>query len=264
MLNFVSSSHLSRLETAEVSAPVLRVEALCKNMTLHHFPEVQVAMGSAGVAQVTQTPNLQFSILENISLLLNAGDCIALEGVTVSQKSIFLQALNGQYAIDSGAIWVKYQQRWVNLAQPANPLVRLARAQTMGYLGSILPLKPRCTAFELVMKPLLEIGIPKAEASERVQSLFDALYFPRRLWRIAPATLSACEQQRVNIARVFAMDYPILLLNSPETSLESDHRSAMVQLIHQRRAAGTAFIGIFHDEQVQAHSCNRRMRLGHS
>jgi alpha-D-ribose 1-methylphosphonate 5-triphosphate synthase subunit PhnL len=92
--------------------------------------------------------------------------------------------------------------------------------------------------------------------------VFDMLNFPHRLWRITPATLSASEQQCLNIARVLVMDYPIVLLNSPEVGLDAVHRRAIVQLIQQCRSSGTALIGIFHDEGVQADSCNRTMRLG--
>lgn len=83
----------------------------------------------------------------------------------------------------------------------------------------------------------------------RPRTLLARLALPEALWSLSPATFSGAEQQRVNLARVFAMDYPILLLDEPTASLDDANRR-MVTLIGEARARGAAIVGIFHDSVV--------------
>ncbi|MFX7197967.1 ATP-binding cassette domain-containing protein, partial [Acinetobacter baumannii] len=47
---------------------------------------------------------------------------------------------------------------------------------------------------------------------------------------MAPATFSGGEQQRVNIARGFAANHPILLLDEPTASLDQKNREVVIAL----------------------------------
>ncbi|MFT2621964.1 ATP-binding cassette domain-containing protein, partial [Escherichia coli] len=82
----------------------------------------------------------------------------------------------------------------------------------------------------------LEQGVERAECRERAEALLAALNVPQRLWPLAPYTFSGGEQQRVNIARGFIVDYPILLLDEPTASLDSRNSAAVVQLIERANA----------------------------
>ena len=53
------------------------------------------------------------------------------------------------------------------------------------------------------------------------------------------------------------VDYPILLLDEPTASLDADNRDRVVELIGQRRDAGSALVGIFHDVGVRELLANR-------
>jgi len=77
------------------------------------------------------------------------------------------------------------------------------------------------------------------------------LNIPERLWQLAPATFSGGEQQRVNIARGFAAGLPILLLDEPTASLDAVNRRAVIDLILEAKASGTAVVGVFHDDVVR-------------
>ncbi len=79
---------------------------------------------------------------------------------------------------------------------------------------------PRISALEVVMQPLLDLGTPREASAAKAAQLLTRLNVPERLWHLAPSTFSGGEQQRVNIARGFAVDYPILLLDEPTASLD--------------------------------------------
>jgi alpha-D-ribose 1-methylphosphonate 5-triphosphate synthase subunit PhnL len=85
----------------------------------------------------------------------------------------------------------------------------------------------------------------------RAEGLLERLNVPERLWGLPPATFSGGEQQRVNLARGLAAEHPLLLLDEPTASLDAESRDRAIALIHERRDAGAAILGIFHDAQVR-------------
>jgi alpha-D-ribose 1-methylphosphonate 5-triphosphate synthase subunit PhnL len=101
------------------------------------------------------------------------------------------------------------------------------------------------------MEPLLENGVDAEVARERAVTLLTALRLPPAHWDLPPATFSGGEQQRVNIARSFIRDYPVMLLDEPTASLDAENRAIVVALIKQALGRGAAMIGIFHDQDVR-------------
>src|SRR6202020_1211312 len=102
-------------------------------------------------------------------------------------------------------------------------------------------------------------GVARAEARDRAGRLLRRLNIPERLWPLPPATFSGGEQQRVNIARGFLADMPLLLLDEPTASLDADNRAAVVALIAEKKRRGAAIVAIVHDEDVRDAVADRRI-----
>jgi alpha-D-ribose 1-methylphosphonate 5-triphosphate synthase subunit PhnL len=68
---------------------------------------------------------------------------------------------------------------------------------------------------------------------------------------LPPATFSGGEQQRVNLARGFIGNHPVLLLDEPTASLDAANRAAVVAMINEAKARGIAIIAICHDTEVR-------------
>ena len=217
----------------------LRVDNLSKTFVLHN------------------QHGAELPVLQNASLEVSAGECVVLHGHSGSGKSTLLRSLYANYLPDSGHIWVRHQQEWVDLlSAPARQILALRR-DTIGWVSQFLRVIPRITTLEVVMQPLLERGTDRQESEERAKSLLSRLNVPSRLWALAPSTFSGGEQQRVNIARGFIADYPLLLLDEPTASLDSTNSAAVVNLIEQARDRGAAIVGIFHDNAVRDRIANR-------
>jgi len=131
------------------------------------------------------------------------------------------------------------------------------RRRTVGFVSQFLRVIPRVAAVDVVAEPLVQLGAAADEARNRAEFLLALLNIPQRLWELPPATFSGGEQQRVNIARSLIVDYPVLLLDEPTASLDHDNRDRVVELIAQRRDAGCAIVGIFHDLGVRELLANR-------
>ena len=143
------------------------------------------------------------------------------------------------------------------MAQATARQIIAIRRDTVGWVSQFLRVIPRVPTLEIVMQPLLERGVERAFCEKRARELLSRLNVPERLWSLAPSTFSGGEQQRVNIARGFIADYPVLLLDEPTASLDSVNRDAVVGLIEQARARGAAIVGIFHDEAVRDRVADR-------
>lgn len=194
-------------------------------------------------------------VLSGVSLAVKSGECVALTGASGSGKSTLMRMLYGNYKAQSGSIHVGN----VDLVQaPPRDIIRL-RHNTLGYVSQFLRVVPRVPTLDVVAEPLLALGVDVDVAHKRAADLLERLNIPRTLWSLSPTTFSGGEQQRVNIARGFAHDFPALLLDEPTASLDAKNRAVVLDLIEGAKARGAAVIGIFHDEAARARVCDREI-----
>lgn len=200
-------------------------------------------------------------VLEGVSLTVQAGECVALQGSSGSGKSTFMRSLYANYRVDRGAIWVTHQGEWVNLPQLQPHQLLAVRQHTIGYVSQFLRVIPRVPALEVAAEPLMDLGVEPEMAYDKIRHLFTQLNLPERLWYLSPTTFSGGEKQRVNIARAFSVNYPILLLDEPTSALDAANREVVMQLIEARKAQGCAMVGIFHDDEVRERVCDRGLQF---
>ncbi len=190
-------------------------------------------------------------VLQQQNLEIFAGECVVLHGSSGSGKSSLLRSLYGNYQVDSGQLLLRQGEQWLDLANASPRQIIALRRSTIGWVSQFLRVIPRLSALDIVMQPMLENGFSESAAKAKAQALLSQLNVPERLWSLAPATFSGGEQQRVNIARGFALDYPILLLDEPTASLDKHNAQQVVELILAAKGRGAAIVGIFHDVWVR-------------
>ena len=111
------------------------------------------------------------------------------------------------------------------------------RREALGYVSQFLRAIPRVAAIDVVAEPLVLAGSTRDSARRSAADLLRRLNIPERLWALPPATFSGGEQQRVNIARGFSTDLPVLLLDEPTASLDAGNRAVVVDLVVREKAA---------------------------
>ncbi|MBK8456900.1 MAG: phosphonate C-P lyase system protein PhnL [Phyllobacteriaceae bacterium] len=194
---------------------------------------------------------IDLPVLENASFALAAGQCAVLGGPSGAGKSSILKMLYGNYGVDAGNIFVRHRGAATDLASAPPREVIAIRRETIGYVSQFLRVVPRIAALDIVAEPLVHRGVAAGNARDVASTMLARLNLPERLWRLPPATFSGGEQQRVNIARGFITDHPILLLDEPTASLDAGNREVVIAMIGEKKAAGVALLGIFHDEDVR-------------
>jgi alpha-D-ribose 1-methylphosphonate 5-triphosphate synthase subunit PhnL len=215
------------------TAPILTVSEVSKTFTMHLQDGQQLA------------------VLHHVDFKVWRGECVVLGGTSGAGKSTILKLVYGNYGADGGHIVLHRVEGEIDLATAGPRLVLAARRDTVGYVSQFLRCVPRVGALKVVAEPLIERGVATDEAHERAAAMLIRLSIPKRLWSLPPATFSGGEQQRVNIARGFLPDLPLLLLDEPTASLDAHNRDAVVELIQDKRARGVGMLGIFHDSAVR-------------
>ncbi|MBE1706891.1 MULTISPECIES: phosphonate C-P lyase system protein PhnL [Mesorhizobium] len=194
---------------------------------------------------------IKLPVVAGVSFSIKAGECTVLGGPSGAGKSSILKMLYGNYAVDEGQIIVRHEDGLIDLANASPRTVLAVRRQTIGYVSQFLRTVPRVSALDVVAEPLVERGEEREVARGKARALLAQLNLPEKLWGLPPATFSGGEQQRVNIARGFITEHPILLLDEPTASLDATNRDVVIELIAAKKAAGVALLGIFHDHDVR-------------
>jgi alpha-D-ribose 1-methylphosphonate 5-triphosphate synthase subunit PhnL len=151
---------------------MLRVKNLKKSFTLHNQGGVRL------------------SVLDEMSLEVNAGECVVLLGASGSGKSTFLRSLYSNYKSEGGRILLRHDGEWVDMASAEPRKVLAVRKKTLGFVSQFLRVIPRVPAVEVIMEKLLGLGVSREEAKESSEKLLTRLGIPERLWKISPTTFS--------------------------------------------------------------------------
>ena len=201
--------------------------------------------------------SVNIPVFENLDLEVAAGECVALLGPSGAGKSSLMRMIYANYTCPAGEILVRHGDNWVDMAAGDAHLILNVRRQTLGYVSQFLRVIPRVSTLNVVMEPLLTTGVSEADANVQAQAILQRLNIPRRLWSLSPMTFSGGEQQRVNLARGFVQQRPIMLLDEPTASLDPENRRVVLDLINEARANGAAIIGIFHDADARQQLSSR-------
>jgi len=226
-----------------MSAPVIRIEGLSKSFVLHNQGGVELP------------------VFRDIDLEVFAGECLALHGPSGTGKSSLIRLIYGNYLCPQGRILIRHDGRVTDVARALPHEILDLRRRTMGYVSQFLRVIPRVPALQVVAEPLRAQGVDAAAAERAAGEMLTRFNIPERLWHLAPATFSGGEQQRVNLARGFIVDYPILLLDEPTASLDKANRDVVIDVIRQATARGAAVVGIFHDAQMRDAVATRVLEL---
>jgi alpha-D-ribose 1-methylphosphonate 5-triphosphate synthase subunit PhnL len=194
---------------------------------------------------------VELPVVRGVSFQVRAGECAVLAGPSGAGKSSILKMIFGNYRCDGGRIGIRHEGTVIDLATAEPRQVLSVRRATIGYVSQFLRAVPRVATIDVVAEPLIAGGMARAEARERAGALLRRLNIPERLWPLPPSTFSGGEQQRVNIARGFISDLPILLLDEPTASLDAANRAVVVELIDEKKRADVAMVAIVHDDEIR-------------
>jgi alpha-D-ribose 1-methylphosphonate 5-triphosphate synthase subunit PhnL len=195
---------------------------------------------------------VRLPVVAGVEFAVRTGECAVLAGPSGVGKSSILKMIFGTYRCDEGSILVRHGGSAIDVARAEPRRILALRRDALSYVSQFLRAVPRVAAIDVVAEPLVIAGTPRSSAQQKAADLLRRLNIPERLWPLSPATFSGGEQQRVNIARGFVSELPILLLDEPTASLDAGNRAVVVDLVSEKKRRGAAVVAIVHDDDVRA------------
>ncbi|MEZ5809820.1 MAG: phosphonate C-P lyase system protein PhnL [Rhizobiaceae bacterium] len=200
---------------------------------------------------------VELPVFAGVELDVAEGECVVLAGPSGIGKSSILKMVYGNYRTDAGSIEINAAGAWVAVSSDAPRTVLRLRQSVVGYVSQFLQVIPRVGTLDIVAGAAIQQGDEPEAAARRACEMLERLNVPSKLWNLPPATFSGGEQQRVNVARGFIADYPLLLLDEPTASLDAVNSAVVAELIDEKKARGVAMLGIFHDQDIRARVADR-------
>lgn len=182
----------------------------------------------------------------DVSFRLRPGELLMVRGPNGVGKSSLLRCLYRTYVPSGGAAIFQSGQGPIDLARAADVDVALLRRSEIGHVSQFLRPRPRVSAIDLVMEPLLDAGVAADAARARAADWLNALGLKQAIWPAYPTTFSGGEQQKINLARALIAPRRMLLLDEPTAALDPQARAALRERIAVLKSEGVAMIGVFH------------------
>lgn len=194
-------------------------------------------------------------IVRAANLTLAPSELVVLMGPSGVGKSSLLQVISGQLSPDDGTLLLNGQ----DLLSLPEPLRTRLRASVMGLLGQEFALLPHLSAERNVALPLLMQNLAPAQALTRAREVLG--WFELKSLAIRPAgQLSRGQQQRLALARALVTDAPLVLLDEPDASLDTQAQAQMMTRLKQLVAEGRTLLLTTHDPHLAAQA-DRLFRL---
>lgn len=186
--------------------------------------------------------------LRGASLMVSAGEILAIMGPSGSGKSTLLHCLAGILTPDSGE--VRFDGRRLDaLREKERSALRRKR---FGFVFQFGQLVPELTAEENVAMPLLLDGVRRTRALGEARSWFGRLGLDG-LERRRSGELSGGQAQRVALARALVARPDVLFADEPTGALDSlTGEHVMDLLVTSARDEGTTVVLVTHEARVAA------------
>jgi ABC-type lipoprotein export system ATPase subunit len=194
-------------------------------------------------------------IVVDASLSIAPGESVALMGSSGGGKTTLLHMLGLLDRPSGGRLFFSGIEPWAG-GERIRAEIRLA---SIGFVFQQSNLLPHLTARDNVALPAWKLTGDRAAARRRAEQLLESFGLAHRA-RARGGVLSLGEAQRVAIARALINAPALLIADEPTGSLDSRSSQAVLAMIDDVRAQGTAILMATHDAAVAAHM-QRQVRI---
>ncbi len=181
------------------------------------------------------------------SLDVGEGEITVLMGLSGSGKSTLMRAVNGLNKPIRGSVLVRDGDKTVDVAKCDETALRRIRMNRVAMVFQQFALLPWRTVEENAGFGLELAGVPEAERKARVAKQLELVGLGAWGKKYAQE-LSGGMQQRVGLARAFATEAPILLMDEPFSALDPLIRTKLQdELLELQRQLKRTIVFVSHD-----------------
>ncbi|MRU14288.1 choline ABC transporter ATP-binding protein [Roseovarius sp. A21] len=211
-------------------------------------PETALPLMDQGMERPDiQTKTGQVLGVHDCSTEVEEGEIVVLMGLSGSGKSTLLRAVNGLNPVVRGNVQVSDGNSMVDITHADAQTLRHMRQTQIAMVFQQFGLLPWRTVRENVWLGLELAGLSKSERSARAQAQLDLVGLSDWADRKV-GELSGGMQQRVGLARAFATEAPILLMDEPFSALDPLIRTHLQdELLDLQAKLNRTIIFVSHD-----------------
>ncbi|WP_330631628.1 ABC transporter ATP-binding protein [Halocatena halophila] len=189
------------------------------------------------------------TVLENVSLTVDAGTFVGIVGPNGAGKTTLLQTINGVTAPDDGTVTI--QGKSVQKASAREIAQRVGTVPQEAPSGFSFPVRDVVAMGRHPHRSRFDRSDPQTAITRAMERTETVALADRTI-----DTLSGGERQRVRIARAVAQETPALVLDEPTASLDIAHQVRTLELVQSLVNEGKAAVAAIHDLDLAARYCD--------
>ena len=183
--------------------------------------------------------------LDEVSLTIEPGECVAVMGPSGSGKSTLMNVIGLLDRPTSGDYHLS--GRKVSRLS-ANRRAKLRR-DALGFIFQSFNLLPRLTAIENVALPLLYKGASVGKRTKAARALLERVGLGDRCYYY-PRQLSGGQTQCVAIARALVNEPQLIIADEPTGNLDSASSRLVMELLSEIHKTGNTIIFVTHNPEL--------------
>lgn len=186
--------------------------------------------------------------LNNISLEINKGEAIGLQGDNGSGKSTLLKILNGLIFPTKGEYY--FNNMLINEHNMKNDKFAKNLHQQIGYVFQNSESQLFCSSVkEEIQFALYQIDLSNEEIETRTNDVMKLMNI-EHLSNRAPYHLSGGEKKKTALASIIAMNPEVLVLDEPMSGLDRKSRDILLNFLSLWKDAGKTLIVATHENDI--------------
>jgi len=236
------------MTTATTTATTAAVEFDAVNIVFGNTPLRALPLMDQGQdrAAINAATGMVLGV-HDCTLSVGTGEILVLMGLSGSGKSTLLRAVNGLNPVCRGEVRVRTDAGMTSVTRADKATLRALRQNTVAMVFQQFGLLPWRTVRDNVGLGLELRGQDPATRRARVDEELALVNLSDRADALV-GQLSGGMQQRVGLARAFATDAPILLMDEPFSALDPLIRARLQdELLHMQARRGRTIIFVSHD-----------------
>lgn len=196
-----------------------------------------------------------FAAVDGVSFHVDKGECVGLVGESGCGKSTIAKMITRLQDVSSGEIFLAGKE----ITRSKGKVRREAyRDLQMVFQMPTDSFNPRIKLGSSIAEPMINYGVPRKEAKQRMLELLDTVGLKREYADRYPHQISGGECQRAAIARALAINPKILICDEATSALDVSVQAQIVSLLLElQKKMEMSYLFICHDLALVQNICNR-------